>query len=638
MTSSSPRSHQAVPGPGTAGTKLAPARKGRYEQLTRATDTTVIALQAAVVSTTTHRTQIDVERGGDHLVLRVGGATVHASNWLDWPCLCDAFIDGAAMHANTVGAQSAISNLRSLQTGFFSFLNETKKPKKLDLGHIDRRLVSEFVVWLARKDSNGFPVWALATRTGYLGALGSVFKGLARSKRWAKQISTRFSIPKEPWANVKGSKKAVPGFDSVTLLNLLQACHAEATKTMQSLAEAWNELEQCEFDLDLLARKIEDRTSWRIYYLLCYGDLLPCAKWLKFYDHRLVTAARKTGLSVSSLIRPFRPDGVDLIPFVILLAIYTSYNADTLRNILLNQIEYVASFAGRRIRLRANKGRSARQQYRSFAIGNPLGPDAIIDCIRHLTMWLRPIDTAIAEKLFIMVAYDRKSWGIASCGDFTDSAGIRAGKRWSANLNKFLEAHSIPKVTLAMMRKTSLEIVHQLMDGDLKALLVAGGQRNVQTILDSYTSDAAIKRGEEALAQNMAVRDRMIFGGQPMADPRVEPYTSDRGCATPGWRCFDPFDSPIAGEMPGKLCSAYARCPGCSMGHLDMKDPYSVARTLQLRDLINSSQDIVAPQRWIAVWAPVLIKLDDHWLPRICDTKVLQAAQLLTLSPLPELE
>jgi hypothetical protein len=108
--------------------------------------------------------------------------------------------------------------------------------------------------------------------------------------------------------------------------------------------------------------------------------------------------------------------------------------------------------------------------------------------------------------------------------------------------------------------------------------------------------------------------------------------------ATPGWRCLDPYDSPIDGQEKGKLCAAYGACPNCPLANLNARDPYSLARALQLKAKIETAQTVLPALRWLKVWAPRLQRLVDYWLPSIQDPAVIAAASKLDLAELPELE
>lgn len=118
---------------------------------------------------------------------------------------------------------------------------------------------------------------------------------------------------------------------------------------------------------------------------------------------------------------------------------------------------------------------------------------------------------------------------------------------------------------------------------------------------------------------------------------RGAPQPVDAACATPGWGCLDPYNSPIPGQIKGKLCEGFGLCPACALGLLNHESPYCVARAIQLRNEVDEAHNYMNFSRWKAVYEPVRQKLDKVWLPLV-SMDVLGKARELNLGPIGRLE
>lgn len=615
-------------------------KPSRYAQLGEDGSRKVVPLQpAAETRARRHTAEFQVHRSAGRLVLQCGSTPVAVSRWLGWPEIADAFLF-AIEKASVQSRQITVQNqARFADAGVFEYLHLTDPSQAVTLAGIDRRWVNGFVQWLDRKDDAGAPLWSVGTRQNFLGVLRTIFEALRGDAAWKQRISTGFSVPANPWPGAYRRKQPLQVLDVENLRALVIACREEVSSTMAACRNAWAYLDAHAEAFEDSSENMTDPHLWLRTYLHRHAALLPHYRWLDKNDKQLRRSMRNMDTSISALLLPICPDGRTALPFVLLLALYTAFNADTLRNLSLDDIDYYEGIAGTRIRFTPYKARAERDQVRSFATGSELGPDAIVEFVVQWTCWLRPrAPEHLAKRVFLLLSNERNPDGSPTCGGYDTKTGEKGGGRWNHALASFLQDHGLPPITLAQLRKVSLDLVHELTSGDLKAVQVAGGQQDPQVILDHYQSSAAQMRNEEALGLIMATRERWVATEGKTADPRKEPYSADKGCATPGWRCHDPFDSPAHGEASGRLCQALGQCPACPLAAIDSRDPYAVARAFQLRDHINLAQQYVAPDRWLAVYAPVAERLDTYWLPLMSDEGVLHQARQLTLAPLPPLD
>jgi hypothetical protein len=198
----------------------------------------------------------------------------------------------------------------------------------------------------------------------------------------------------------------------------------------------------------------------------------------------------------------------------------------------------------------------------------------------------------------------------------------------------FFREHGLTYYTFRQFRPTGLDIVDVEFGGDIRAKQAAAGHAEVQTTYQSYTTDAQMQRGDEALAQVSATRER-FRKTQGKSDPRRKPVGADMGAATPGWTCSDPYDSPLYEK--DRLCGGYGRCPACPLGSMNPNDCYSAAQAFNLLDAIDKAGDTMAPTAWLERYGPSRKDLIGFWLPQVPD-HVLEQVRQMKLPPLPPLE
>lgn len=615
-------------------------KPNRYAQLNSSGNPNVVALKAAAVAAPSKPTGgLAVSRGPGRLVMGVDGWNKDLTHWLEHPEIADAMV--FALRAWSPGRKSATvyCRLDELDRGFWDYLHEVDADRQACLADISSRWIGGFVAWLGRSDENGEPIWMPGTRSGFLTAFNVLLGELKTSATWSSKLAANVQVPTHPWPGRNRLVKPREVLDDATLVQLLIACRDEVVSTMSRVQAEWETMTTQRGHS--LEAPPATAAAWRYVFSQLYRDRIPNSDWLIENNKPLFSAHRRLGLTFTELVKPLMPRARDLVPFILLLAFVTSFNPDTVRPLTFSEIDYPDEFGGSRIRFRPFKGRAGRKQARTFAKGDPVGPDAIVEFIREWTRRLRHIaEPQYKDVLFLMSTFgpDGAEKNALHATDFYGGNGsFRVGKIWFTALKGFLRDHDLPALSLAQLRPTSLDKVHEWTGGDLKAVQTAGNQRSPQVLMGHYTSDAARKRNDEALALVMQTRERLVAREGSAADPRKEPHRADRGCATPGFLCLDPFASPLPSETEGRLCQAYGMCPVCPLACVNGRDPYSAARLLQLRAAVVEAQTELLPRRWLECWAPVGKRLDEYWLPLFSDG-VLTEAGRLTVPPLPSLE
>ncbi|WP_265946247.1 hypothetical protein [Dechloromonas sp. A34] len=561
------------------------------------------------------------------------------SHWLDYPQISEAFVYALCEYAKKAASNSVFCRIGDLDRGLFAYLRLTAPEGESDLMSIDRAWVDGFIRWLDQKTVDGTPA-SQTTRTMLLSALRIPLKILASSKIWKHQLAPGICIPTHIWGG--SSRKTTPRevLDDNTLLQLLLASQDEVLDTMRRIKAAWAAMDALDDSPPNPTKEPTTPDEWRWLHANRYQTWIPNSDWIRENDRQLWLAHRKLGMTFTELRHPLAPSSRDLIPFVIHMAFQTAFNPDDLRGLNLKDIDYPDHFGGKRIRLRPYKGRARRIQVRTFALGNPIGPDITVSFVTEWTKAIRVIaPVKYQDRLFLMLTRSADTGNDNQMRSLDYNGGtLKAATLWYASLAAFLKEHGISALALAQLRTTSLDKIHEMTGGNLKAVQTAGGQRSPQVLLDHYTSDAARKRNNEALATIMLTRERLVRTEGAAPDPRKEPFEADKGCATPGFYCLDPFSSPMPSEIDGRLCQAFGLCPRCPLACINTQSPYAAARAIQLRAAVIAAQTTLPPKRWLDCWAHVAQRLDDYWLLLFNDPRVLAAASELTLSPLPDLE
>lgn len=565
------------------------------------------------------------------------GSSTHldVTAWFEYPELALAFVDATRFIASKMTPGSRIRFEGELRRGFFAFLQYTSVEETIKIENLSRDLLEKFVAWVV--DSEGNRKIAVDQKRTYLSALRRIIKSLKEMERWSKRLQPKLDVPRKFWPKSPPSGGRVP-LDHQSLVSFLKASDEEMKSTMARLEKVWIEVElrAKEFIEKKISPDFELLPDFLIELQKEFGDGPVSSK--EIYEKRpdLGELIRLHG-GFDSISECRYPSDRKLIPFVLVLAFYTAFNPETTRGFLQKHVKYSEILGAKRVVLKGEKPRANGSQMRSFPLDQPGGPAEIIDFLNRWTSKIRPLAPAdLQGRLFLFVLSRGRCSG--QICNWDNNSGRRAPKHgWYPQLIAFQKKHGLKKFSLAHIRNTSLDQVRDLFLGDIKAVQAAGGQHGRQVVQDHYNSAAARARNDEQLANVMAVRERWASTRGRAADARGEAHSSDLGSVTPGFRCFDPFDSPVPGEVRGRLCRAYGWCPACALAHVNRNDAHSLARLLQLKNAFHDAQSRVSPQRWLEVWAPKSDRLQNYWL-HVFNSDVWKRAESLSLSPIPEIE
>jgi hypothetical protein len=180
---------------------------------------------------------------------------------------------------------------------------------------------------------------------------------------------------------------------------------------------------------------------------------------------------------------------------------------------------------------------------------------------------------------------------------------------WQHSLARFIKKHGLKRFSLSQIRPTVGDDIQQR-EGAVAAADFLG-HKSVDTTRKFYTSAATRRRGQTQIG---AVQ--LLFHRWAHTEGKIDPRKnyrdgSDKGAATPGFTCRDPFESPRPNQKAGQLCQAYGECAACPNAAAHPNDPIAAGYYIALRDAIfEAAGTFVTPAAWRTKWAEIALNLE----------------------------
>lgn len=542
--------------------------------------------------------------------------------------LAEAFLDcTATMHrAATRGGEA-----QRLRIGFVAFLVETRRAD-ITVESLTTELVNAFIGWLNGKRTESNEPFQENSRAKLFGTLRQLIKHLRESPKWSGRIPRDLYVRHSPWPMRHLKIRPTEVIASLDLRHLLSACTKEVTATIQRIESGWKLRDEARKAIPNLPRSYKDYADFGVCLAALEGQFVGKVFRQDFIEARnrsLWYAAEKIHGGLRKMYPYFFPNPRLLVPFVILLAVYTGVNTGSLLESHRDDFWVDSVLGQRRFYWKVWKERAKSWQAGSVAWDEDMThPARLVQFVDRWTELLRPhVHSSLAEWLFLFVA----TKGGREPASFHSKWGASVDFAWAYNYVLFLDQHGLAHFKTRQFRITGLEIVHELTGGDLRAMQAWANHKRMGTTERNYVSVGAKQRDEERLAEIMQVRGRWRKT-RGKIETRGRPENTDIGAATPGWTCLDPY-SGLYGPKD-TLCSAYAQCPCCPLGSIDFQSAYACAQAHNLLEAVRRAAETMAPQGWLKRMAPVQKTLLNAWLPRF-SASVRRAAEKISLSPLP---
>jgi len=618
----------------------------RFAQIDRGNRSQQGVSQNMSVPSTQDATLRRIERGEDNGVPflravfpRIGWAEpqiIDLTYLLDLPHLADpfaeAFSEAYAIRASKTRSLASVA----LRTGFCAYLMQNNLASA-GLADLTTERLNGFVKWLNQIDpASGHARWAVRSRQGYLVVVRILVSWLARRAPWTHQMPKDLCVPMFCWPGAKRQSKPTPVLTDDELHAVYRACFREVLETRKHVTEGIRLMtEACHGvpSRPKTYRDYADLGTCLAALAQAFPDTVPSYDRIREEYPFLFGAIRRTQGGILAVRAVLYPDGRLLVPFVLLLAIHTRYNPETLLNSNLEDCSIEERLGQRALVFRAYKGRSHSRQLSITPVEDeaPDNPASIVAFLREWTQRARSLAPPhLANRLLLFVPRQAHP----TVTTYSNYSANGHSSTWRIGLRQFREDHHLKPFSLAQIRPTMLDLGTVLNSGDLRAAQALGNHRAMDTTYAHYVSDAQRQRNAERLGEVMALHTRWRETNG-CVDPRERPHDADQGAATPGWNCLDPYDSPFSSG--GKLCNGYGLCPVCPLAQLDLQSPYACAQAHNLLEAVRRARDTMAPQAWLARMAPIERRLSCFWLPKFSAAVHHRARQLdLPVLPVPE--
>lgn len=357
-------------------------------------------------------------------------------------------------------------------------------------------------------------------------------------------------------------------------------------------------------------------------------------------DHPLLAATIRDAIGNEKTNGYFYASARDLVPLALSIAIATIFNPDTVLKLCWNKIDRnvdrmsngraAVQFDARDddgkekdsdsltsglplVKVTGDKPRARRQLVRLLD-PQANGPDElslnmVLDLLVQMTARIRsqvidPDQYGDRVFLFVQEKLQKRPKGFGGSSVLPSADAV-----WQHALHRFISDNQLPAFTLRTIRATLLDYTQLFNRGDLDAARQVGNHSSRVITWTHYTSNLVKRLLQEATGETLLVRERWLQSDGTL-DPRKFREWTDKGCATPGWSCLDPFESPRPNQRKGGLCTAYGECPDCPLAAARPNKPRNVMLYEALRRAIYRSVTRVSASVWRARWAPVVAALD----------------------------
>ncbi|MBT2117784.1 hypothetical protein KK141_17265 [Dyella sp. LX-66] len=525
-------------------------------------------------------------------------------------------------------------NGSNISDGFLNWVARNFGKGAIGFPQFELSLFDQWDQWLVEKDHQGKYRLGTSTLMHYRSAISGVISAL-KVGDWRDQIHENCRLRKAPFAQKENQSKNVQPYDIHTFCRILVAIKQETKQSLKRLAVRTRLLEH---GRALLARQ-DSGSSGRTDMseaiskgLLmaklqrAFGPVMPRLDVVKAHHEDLYDELQDWG--ASDIYGALHPSHQDLLPFAYQLCILTAFNPSTLLSLnIVDGIKTVRVLGAERVVFTAYKGRKKQYVTCSFLeTDTDLSAPFIVKAVRTWTADIRTVASPdMADDFWLYVPRYNSS--------VREVRTMKLPKELGYNMDinnavtKFQKVHALPRVSFARLRATVAALAHDLFGGDVRAVMDFLQHSSPEVTLKNYTNGVGKARHSEIIATVQQLRERWILSDGTI-DPRVMAETGDPSATTPGWQCADPYNSPIPGQKPGRLCDAYGSCPSCPMARVNIRSAVSYARISQVRRELEEAKHRVLPERWALGLAPMHRAITEFWIPAFSESIVAEASQV----------
>ena len=325
-----------------------------------------------------------------------------------------------------------------------------------------------------------------------------------------------------------------------------------------------------------------------------------------------------------------------LIPYMIAIGAQTYANPEALR-LLRRDCMSEHLVLDRRVVVSWRKGRSNREQRRSFLRDRSVSAPNLIDRVLAMTERLVPhVPARERSGLFLYASVHGGTRAVRQIPNYLATAHVR----------RFLERHELRgaaggplPLTLASLRATGLTLAHAAMGYDILKTQALANHATPDTT-QRYVDRPTVRTAQVAALGRLQARfvETVRRGGDiEKADEIVGGVVGEHATAS-GFVCIDPLSGVGEGQRPGRLCTAWLGCFTCPNAVIPLETDV-LARLLRTRAALVDARAGMASARWLLLYAPKLEIIDRDIVPHFpSEMHAAALAQLDGTPPLPPIE
>ena len=501
------------------------------------------------------------------------------------------------------------SRKQNLKYGFVDWMRLHARESP-NIAAFDEELIARFATWIGDENSKGF-VEDRSRRHALLFAIEEILFRLQLSDTWGPRLSKNIKRLVDPFGSLRREhqRRGLPEPREKTIMgrSTYDALWDEAATRVETdmakfepLLDELNLLREEEIVLDATTAALP--AALATWLLRKYGNRVRSYGQNSRHSvyRRIVTRAQHD--AAEALLYPRLEI---LVPYLYLTTAFFALNASVVLN--MKQDDYILEDVpggGRRLRIFPKKPRAdSRQRHAVAETDDPSNPAKFLPFLERRTAALRrfanPLDRGNA---FIYFEFVERC--VMALRETTSTFGNR--------LRDFAKARSVDKLSLKSLRLTTLDVVHDITNGDIVATRAFANHKTVGTTHTDYRTEAMRNRYEERQGEALEEWER-FWGSGGKVDMIARAPSLDRTAATPGYGCLDPMSSPVPGEKKGRLCRAFGQCPACELAVVLHKSPHAFRCLQALLTRIEEAEVELHGPAYLARYAEVkTILVTDH--------------------------
>lgn len=508
-----------------------------------------------------------------------------------WRLGLQGVLEKGFLHIATTGAITTVEqNIKDVKNGFCAFLQQ-----KIDGAEDTRERwsaeqfaaddITKFARYLRSSELSNSARDSRAhafkkTIKAYLQATDATDPDYSAIEALSKTPAFK-TLPRDAKSTTGDIKSRATDAEKFLSYDQMVAIHDAAASEVRKVTLEWHHMQ------DLLregSRLLEAGPSWEqpselessLSLLLAviareFPTAIPNRKDMRKTHPQIAAALRSWDSMVTSPLhlarRALYAEAFDLLPFFILLLFRTRYNKGVLSNLRWPDV----ADRGDVIAFAPFKPRAHSFQPRSEIAGDandPLSLRSMLDVIFSMTARLRKVaPKAESDRVFLSMSHPKQSVTVGF-----DS--ILVQKRRGA-FGRFLKTYALDEFNVSSIRATLLDAITNEGRG-LGEAVREGNHSEAITTLRHYTSIRTAEGRRITLAEATLQMKRWAETKGNM-DPRHLSSKADLKSATPGFGCLSPYESPLSGETPGRLCQSEGHCARCPNAILRSDDASLIA-------------------------------------------------------------